>query len=206
MAQIKTYPVHTPTLADTFPIMDQGNTLGVATLSELFHTYVDIDYPIIIRSTGPNIPSITTLYGGLTAPFWQVNDIAVCEGQELVHSWEEGSAGSVHMHIYTGALSAVNTYINIELEIGVTSFNEVFTTTVVQSGDLLIPANTPARTHKIFHLYDLDLTGKTIASHVKMSIKRIASSGTAANDYWCEMMQIHVIQDTTGSKSLTTKV
>jgi len=52
-------------------------------------TWQDIDFPIIIRITGANIPTLQTIHGNITMPQWAVNDYNVCESQEFVHQWKE---------------------------------------------------------------------------------------------------------------------
>jgi hypothetical protein len=66
----------------------------------------DVDFPIIIRTTGANIPTLVALQGNVTAPQWGVNDFSVCEAQELIHAWKEGSEIQWHVHLVTNGLDA----------------------------------------------------------------------------------------------------
>jgi len=170
-------------------------------------TWVDIDFPIIIRGTGANIPVIATLQGNLTAPQWQVNDYAVCEGQELIHSWKESTPVYWHIHIYTGGTNTTDRYLKFEIEYTWANLDATLpANTVVTSSELLIPANTPALTHLIFTIADFTPTAGKIGAHVKARLKRVASTGTAptANPF-CEMLQLHIEQDTTGSRQISSK-
>ena len=38
------------------------------------NSWQDIDFPIIVRTTGVGIPTLETLVTGITAPQWQVGD------------------------------------------------------------------------------------------------------------------------------------
>ena len=166
----------------------------------------DIDFPIIIRTTGANIPSLATLKGNITAPQWAVNDFNVCEGQEMVHQWKEGSEVQWHVHVVTGGTDTADRYIRFEVEWTWAGFNAALpTTTVTTSADLKIPANTADRTHLIFEVAKVTFAG-TIGSHVWARLKRVAAVGTAptANPF-CSMLQMHIECDTVGSRSISSK-
>lgn len=168
--------------------------------------WVDIDFPIIIRTTGANIPSLATLKGNVTAPQWAVNDFHVCEGQEMVHAWKEGSEVQWHVHVVTGGTNVDDRYIKFEVEWMWAGFNAVLpTTTVTTSADLKIPANTADRTHIIYEIAKVTFAG-TIGTHVWARLKRVAATGTAptANPF-CSMLQMHIECDTVGSRSMTSK-
>lgn len=177
----------------------------------------DIDFPIIIRTTGPNIPTLATVLGNLTKPQWAVNDFNVCESQEIIHLWEEGSAIRWHIHMLTSVQDASDRYVNWSIEFNYANvfgpgdtYNSTMTwqgSNIVQtSGDFLIPANTPARTMFVIPIYTWTYTGGKIAAHVTARLQRIASTGTApsANPF-CGMLQMHVQCDTIGSRLVGTK-
>lgn len=170
--------------------------------------WVDIDFPIIIRTTGVGIPTLQTLKGNITAPQWQVDDFNVCEGQELIHGWKEGSAGQWHIHILTNGTNANDRFIKFEIEwtYGVLSspLVNVITTT---SADLKIPLNTVDRTHLIFNIGNpVALTDLHIGSHIWARLKRVTATGAApTGDPFCSMLQMHVECDTVGSRGVTTK-
>jgi hypothetical protein len=169
--------------------------------------WVDIDFPIIIRTTGTNIPTLATLQGNITAPQWQVNDFNVCEGQELVHGWSEGSRVYFHIHMITGGTNVDDRYVNWEVEYTWANIGDaVPTTTVVTSGDYKIEANTPALTHRIVSIANWVPTGGKIGAHVYARLKRIAAAGTAptANPF-CTMLQLHIECNTLGSTAISTK-
>lgn len=169
----------------------------------------DIDFPIVVRTAGVNIPSIATTQGNLTSPQWSVNDYAVCEKSEIPHGAKLGATTyQWHIHIETGGTNVDNRYIAFEIEWTWANKDGQFVTpATLSSGDLLIPANTPANTHLVFNIGSaFGLTGQTLGAHVKPRLKRVASVGTAptANPF-CEMIQIHYESDQIGSRTITGK-
>jgi hypothetical protein len=169
--------------------------------------YVDIDFPVIIRTTGVGIPSLTTLNGRITMPEWSINDYNVCESQEFIHSWAEGSRCYWHLHLNTNGTDTTDRYVRFELEYGYTDADMNWTfPTVVDTGDLLIPANTADKHQIIFSLANFLPTGTRIGGHAICYLKRIASTGTApTNNPWIPMVQMHVLCDTAGSRKITSK-
>lgn len=167
----------------------------------------DIDFPIVIRFAGLNVPTIATVQGNITAPQWAVNDFNTCETQEFKHSWKEGSEVFWHAHILTGGTNVDNRYVRFEVEYNWANVNGTWgANQILTSPDLLIPANTPALTHLAFDLGSFVPTGGTIAGHIKARLKRVAAVGTAptANPF-CEMLQLHIECDTVGSRIPFTK-
>jgi hypothetical protein len=165
----------------------------------------DIDFPIIIRTTGANIPVLTTLQGNVTAPQWAVNDFSVCEAQELVHAWKEGSEVQWHIHFVTNGLDATDRYVNFEVEWFWVNPNGTLSATITSSGDLLIPESTATKTMLIRQVSVATFAG-VIGGHVYARLRRIASTGMApTNNPWCSMLQLHIECDTVGSRERTTK-
>lgn len=173
--------------------------------------WVDIDFPIIIRTTGPNIPVLTAVRGNITAPQWSVGDFSVCEGQEMIHGYKEETPIQWHIHTITAGTDVDDRFIAFEVEWFYAKPSQQlsgggtnFTTT---SGDLLIPANTPDRTQLQFNIgAPQDMTGVGIATHVYARLARVAASGTAPTaDPFCTMLQVHIECDTLGSREITTK-
>lgn len=178
------------------------------TLKLVESVWVDIDFPIIVRTTGAGIPSLATLNGNITMPQWAVNDFNVCESQELIHSWKEGTEIHWHIHLTTNGLDATNRYVRFELEYGYNNGHNTAWTfpAVVDTGDLLIPANTADKTQLIMSLATFTPSSAKIGAHVVARLKRIASAGAApTNNPWIPMLQIHVECDTIGSRQIGTK-
>lgn len=169
--------------------------------------WIDIDFPQIIRTTGTNTPSIATLQGNITMAQWAINDYNNCEVGEFIHSWKEGSQAVWHIHFFTGGSDTNDRYLNFEIEYTWANFNTTLpANTIVTSGDILIPANTPAKHHLIANVNIWTPTGGKIGAHIKPRLKRVASSGTAptANPF-LEMLQLHIECDGVGSRAMITK-
>jgi hypothetical protein len=166
----------------------------------------DIDFPIIIRTTGANIPALTILQGNITVPQWQVNDLNVCEGQEFIHEWKEGSPVYWHVHMITNGLDATARYVKWEVEWVWCNVSGQVSSTNTQSYEHTIPANTPDKTMQIVSIYSWTPSGGKIGGHVYARLRRIASTGTApTNDPWCSMLQLHIESDTMGSRTIANK-
>jgi len=169
-------------------------------------SWVDVDFPIIIRTAGVGIPTLTTLNGNITMPQWQVNDFNVCESQEMIHGWKEGSEVFWHLHLTTNGLDATNRYVRFQVEYGYAGVDGVwvFPATLTTS-DILIPANTPSKTMMIMSLGSFTPPIK-IGGHVVARLKRIASVGAAPTaNPWIPMLQLHIQVDTVGSRNIGTK-
>ncbi len=179
----------------------------IGSLQYVTPQWQDIDFPIIIRTTGTGIPTLETLQGNMTAPRWQVNDYNVCEGQELIHSYQEGTPLYWHVHLVTNGLEATPAYVRFEIEYTWVNINGTLSANVtLNSGDLEIPANTPNRTMLLMSLGNFTPSGGKIGSHVWSRLKRVASTGAAPSaDPFVTMLQAHVKVDTLGSTSIGVK-
>lgn len=169
--------------------------------------YKDINFPIIIRTSGGNIPAITTINGNLTAVAFAVNDYAVLEAQELVHEWKEGSDIVFHIHLVTNGTNAADRFVKYEIEYFYVNFNAAIpVSNTIVSSEITIPANTPTKTHLIANIATITPTGLTIGSQLIARLRRIASTGTApAANPWILACQLHIECDTLGSRAITTK-
>lgn len=168
----------------------------------------DIDFPIIIRTTGANIPALTTINGNLQMPTWSINDYVQCESQEFIHEWKEESTVYWHAHITTNGTNVDNRYVRFTVEYGyVTPNGQWIFPATIDSGDILIPANTATKTMTISGLGNFTpQAGTKIGGHVVARLTRIASTGTApTGNPWVPMLQLHVECDTDGSRNMTTK-
>ena len=170
------------------------------------NSWQDIDFPIIVRTTGVGIPTLETLVTGITAPQWQVGDTNQCEGQELIHGWKEGSEFQWHVHIVTNGTEATDKYVKFEVDwVYADVHGQLSELQKSTSVDLLIPKNTPDRTHIIFEIERVTIPAH-IGCHIWAKLTRVASTGAAptANPF-CSMLQIHVQCDTVGSKQISQK-
>ena len=194
-------------------LLQSTNDLGLLTYNETTeqwesdaYPWTDVDFPIIIRNVGPNIPTLVAINGNLTMPQWAVNDFNICESQEFVHGWKEGSEVFWHVHLTTNGIDATDRYVRFELEYGYVDvmgqwvFPAVFT-----SPDILIPANTPNATMMIVPITSFTPPIK-IGGHVVARLKRVAAVGAApTNNPWIPMLQMHIQLDTLGSRNIGSK-
>ncbi len=168
--------------------------------------WVDVDFPIIIRTTGAGQPILTAINGNLTMPIWQVNDFNMCETQEFIHGWKEGSEVSWHLHMTTNSSDATDRFVRFTVEYGYVDVNGVWVfPAVIDSGDIKITALTPAKTMQIVPLGTFTPPVK-IGGHSIAYLKRIAATGAApASDPWIAMLQQHIQLDTMGSRTIGAK-
>lgn len=173
---------------------------------QLLPYYVDIDFPIIIRNTGTGIPTMSPFMGNITAPQWAVNDYNVCEGQEFIHAWKEGSEAFWHIHLITGGSDTTNRFVKFEIEYCHANHMGVVSQPQAVSAEITIPGNTPDRTMIIAPIGSFVFSDGKITSHLWARLKRVASTGTAptANPF-CTMLQAHVLCDSIGSETLSAK-
>jgi hypothetical protein len=179
---------------------------GTLTFNGAGTVWQDIDFPIIARTAVANNPTPATLKGNITAPQWAVNDWIVCEGQEMIHAWREGTEVQWHIHVITGGTDTADRYFRFEIEWTWANFNGVLANiTTTTSADLKIPANTADRTHIIYEISKVTFAG-TIGTQVYARLKRVAAVGTAPTaNVFCPMLQLHVECDTVGSRAISSK-
>ena len=169
--------------------------------------WFDIDFPIIIRTTGGGRPTLEAVRTNITAPQWAVGQWVQLEDQEIVHSYIEGSDWIWHVHIITNGTDVEDRFIRFEIQWIWANANDqmsdVITTT---SLDMIIPANTPDRTHIVRGIAQVQMPTARIGAHVLARLERVASVGTApTSNPFCSLLQIHVKGDTLGSSEITSK-
>lgn len=167
----------------------------------------DIDFPINQRNAMANQPDFVTIQGNIKAPQWAVNDYLDLEGQELVHEWEEGTEVFWHLHLYTNGLDVTDRYVRFTVEYTWADNNMALTAAAtIDSGDILIPANTADKTMTILSIGSFVPTDGHITAHVIPQLKRIASTGTApTSDPWIDKLQLHIRCNSLGSRNIGTK-
>lgn len=167
----------------------------------------DVDFPIIIRTTGVGIPTLTAMSNAaITAPLWHVNDYNMCEGQEIPHEWKLGTDGTWHIHVVTAEDLVTPKYLKFKIDYVWAEFGSVLSTLkTATSAELEIPAGTAKYTHLIFNIATFSEPTAGLATHVWPRLTRIASLGAAAADPWVTMLQMHIECDTLGSRQITTK-
>jgi hypothetical protein len=142
-------------------------------------------------------------------PQWSVNNFNVCESQEFVHQWREGSTCYWHLHLTTNGTNVDDRYVRFEVEYGYSAGGNMAPWTfpaTLDSGDLLIPANTADKTQMILGLGNFTPANSKIGDHCIARLRRIAATGTApTGDPWIPMLQMHVLTNSSGSRNMTSK-
>jgi hypothetical protein len=170
--------------------------------------WVDIDFPIVVRTTGAGIPTMNAINGNLMLPKWAINDFNMCESQELIHSWKEGTECFWHIHLTTNGSDLADRYVKFELEYGYNNGDNTPWTfpATITTADILIPGGTATKTMFILPIGSFTPSSAKIGAHVVARLKRIASTGTAPTaDPWIPMLQMHIQCDTQGSRQIGTK-
>jgi hypothetical protein len=169
--------------------------------------WVDIDFPIIVRTTGGNRPVMTDIQGGVEAPLWAVNSTLNIEGQEIIHPYKEGSPIQWHLHSITGGTDTTDRYVKFTIDwFWANSNTKLSDTITTTSPELLIPANTADRTMIPYEIEMKEMPDLKIGAHIWARLTRIAATGTAPTaDLFVSMLQLHVECDTPGSTETFTK-
>lgn len=169
----------------------------------------DLNFPIIMRSTGQTIAAYTAIDSGgvLLYPQWAENDYHVCDSNELPHGWAEGTTISWHLHMLTNGQEASDKFVKWELIWAAAKPSTALAEqTTITTTDFTIPSGTATKTHFIVPIGTVAMTGFTIGTHLYPRLKRVASSGAApAANPWVTMLQAHIQFDTIGSSQVTSK-
>jgi len=166
----------------------------------------DIDFGVIVKTTGVGAPAYNTLQGNIKMLQWAVNDAQDIESHELFHPVKEGSPLYWHVHFITGGTNVDARGVKFEVEFTGADIGSTLLANNTQSAEYTIPANTPALTHFLLPIYIWSNTFK-IGAHIKARLKRIASVTNVAPtaNPFCEMVQLHAECDSIGSSLIATK-
>lgn len=165
----------------------------------------DLDFPLIVKATGAGKPTLTTITGNIKAYTWAIGDSLDIDSTELAHRFKpETNTAKFHVHIVTNGSDTTDRFIRFNFEYVQANFSGVMTGTTVGNIDLLIPANTPDRTHLIYNIGDY--TTLRIGSQIVGWFTRVAATGTApTNNPFVLKLQCHAEVDSLGSKDIVTK-
>jgi hypothetical protein len=169
-------------------------------------TWEDVGFPLIVKTTGTGRPTYASFTGTLESLQWGINDIAQAIDNEVPHAHKLNSTMTWHVHFYTAVQDAADRYVKWEIAYAGSGYGGTVPAETVISAEVLIPANTPIRTHYILDIGTYTPVSESPGHNVKARLKRIAASGTAPSvNPFCELMQLHYERDTDGSRSITTK-
>ena len=177
-------------------------------------TYNDINMPVIVRTTGANIPVMTTILGVVQAPVFQINDWIQIDSAEVPHSYKLNSKFDIHVHWITAGTNITDRFVRWQYDYILvnSSVNPPYYTisgTTTLTGETTIPANTPANTSiktMIITNYTPPVGNLTNGAQILGRLTRVAASSTApTSDPFGIAVGWHYEQDTIGSRTFTTK-
>lgn len=168
--------------------------------------WVDVDFPLITRTTGTNRPTLATFNTNFEMLQWAVNDNLPVENQEMIHGWKEGTEVFWHVHMVTGGTNVNARYVKWKIDYCYANVGSTYNGIQTVQAEILIPANTPAFSNILCSIGSFTDPNLRIGAHVKAKVTRIAATGTAptANPF-LDMCQIHVQCDSVGSGSIAAK-
>lgn len=157
---------------------------------------------------GANAPTWEALTTNNPAYSFTVNDYINLKANEPSHKWQEGSTGSIHLHIApkTDQVTGSNRYAKFTVYISYANVGAVWAETSL-SAEYTIPTGTLALTHLLLPVGDLSLAGNGIGVQIKATVKRIAATGGTeyADNVFVTQCGIHLQEDTPGSKRVSAK-
>lgn len=168
--------------------------------------------PLLVQRQGSaNNPALTTFLGNTKQLTFAVNDY-VYGNYEMLHDYKEGSTTSWHVHWVTNGSEGVNKYIKLELEYTISNglnaapFTAVFPATQTLTVEIMIPANTPDKSHIISSFGVVAMTNVKIGAYVTWFFRRITATGAApaANPFFFTI-GAHIEKDTCGSRQMYIK-
>lgn len=180
-----------------------GETLKLAT-----PVWDDLNFNLsTIKVPASNAPTWTSFDTHLNAYTWALNDIADLGSLEYLHKCKEGEDFVVHVHFSTnGANNATErkvkytAYYSILLPTGAWSAEQSIT------AEATILANEVSKTGHKLDLGTISGASLLIGSQIKLSLSRVASTGTEPiNNPFVTSVGLHVKIDTMGSRSISTK-
>lgn len=167
--------------------------------------------PIIrSRSAAANNPTLSTFEGAIQSYTFAVNDY-VMDNMEILHSYKEGTNLYIHIHWANQGNNTDNRYVQWQFEYTIANgsangASQFGTPAPLNSGDLLIPANHPTRSHFISPIGQIPGSLLKIGAVIIYNIRRIVASGTApTNNPYALQVAAHIQQDTQGSRQLFIK-
>lgn len=171
--------------------------------------YEDIQFRVSSgKVPAANFPDFDVFTTNTREYVFDVNDYINLGAEEVPHWWKEGSILNVHLHITTRIANATgaNRFAKYTVYIADAKVDEVWTETSV-TAELTIPNGTLALTNKKLVMGNIDLTGHTIGTQLKVTIKRIAATGGTeyADHTFITQCGMHALKDADGSRQETVK-
>lgn len=172
--------------------------------------YDDMNFPFSTgRVSQVNAPTWTTMIAPFGAYTFAVNNYLQVAAQEFPHTWAEGTPAEVHVHMVTNGTNTTPRSVKHKVQItwanaydGKSTYNTVQTL----EREIVIPANTPNRTHLVHSLGTIDMRGGLVGAYLGAMYTRIAASGTApTNNPFILAVGLHIQLNSLGSLTRYTK-
>ena len=123
---------------------------------------------------------------------------------EIKHSWKEGTAANVHVHVTnkTAQATGANRYAKFTVYVAYADTDEVWVETDL-TAELTIPTGTSTLTNFYLDIGDIALTNYLVGAQIKCTVKRIAATGGTeyADSTFITQVGMHLEEDTVGSKT-----
>ncbi len=136
------------------------------------------------------------------------DNYAYLMSNELHHSWKEGTAANVHLHVTNKTAQSTGTdkFAKFTVYIAYADTDETWQETSL-TAELTIPTGTSALTNFYLDMGDLTLTNYLIEAQIKYTVMRIdATGGTEyADSIFITQVGMHLEEDTVGSRTETEK-
>lgn len=156
-----------------------------------------------------NYPDWTPFTTNLSAYSFKIDDRIDLATIELLHDSEENQTVSAYLHWATNGTNVDARYIKVRLYYTIAKDGTVFPDDqYIESGNILIPANTAHRTSFMSVIGNISLSGFGIGTQIKTGIRRVAATTGSAptGNPFLGQIGIHRIIDTpAGSRDISTK-
>lgn len=185
---------------------------GSLVLNGTATVYNDLAFPITPKTTGVGKPTLTSFTGLINKYVFQLNDVSEVDSPELLHDAKEGSDVEFHVHWVTNSSDSTNRYVQWEAQYTWANMNLKtnhiqFATATTLTGETLIPANTPTRTHMYTSLGSVTMSTGYIGAYFCHALKRVSPTTNSgpSGDPFALALGIHYEKDTMGSRSISSK-
>jgi hypothetical protein len=203
----------TPTQFGTPPNYTDYDSDGTFQAHGAATCYEDINFKLSTgKLSGLNQPDWTALVAPFSAYAFKVNDELQCPAEEARHDWAVGTSMEVHVHIITNGVNTSDRYVKHRVQLmWANTLNSAgtqrqFATVETFEHEMLIPANTPDRTHIVASVGTIAMTGGLVGAYIGAFYKRIASTGTApSSNPFVIAVGLHYQRDMLGSRTMYVK-
>lgn len=206
---VKNWPVDLPPVGNYKGLAGrlwESSTNHLYTIPGTQTVWMDIDFPLLLRTTGVGRPTLAAWNTDFDSLQWAIGDNLTTGSGEFIHAWKEGSMVTWHIHWVTGVQDGTDRYVKWQVDYTFANFMGIYPAKSTLSAETLIPANTPINTHFLTPIGTFTPTGIRIGAHAKAKVTRIAASGTAPSvNPFSDLLQMHIECDSLGSKTIQNK-